>query len=376
MRIAFLTLDAYDSLTGGRRGNVGGAQLQQVLIGRELSDRGHDVVFVETDAPHKEEKTIDGIEVVLKRDYADYPFVRRQPARALETLKTLRAVDPDACYLRGPNVDALSIALYCRLADAKFVYGFAHDRELAADQNVFDEAGATNAVFRAVLRRAIGRADVVVVQNEFQRRRAERLFDSKIELVENGYPEPEGTASETELRTDRPVVFWAATLRDWKRPDVVVDVAAEVPDAQFVLAGSRADESPELYDQIERRAEDVENLSFTGYIPYEDIDDYFADADIFLNTSTSEGFPNTFLQAWAHETPVVSLNVDPNDILRNHDIGRYADGDRDRLVASLRDLVDDAENRRLVGRNAREYFVENHSIDATATAYENLFRSR
>lgn len=376
MRIAFLTLDAYDSLTGGQRGNVGGAELQQVLIGRELSDRGHDVAFIENDAPYKEEKTVDGIEVVLKRGYAEYPFVQRQPARAVSTLNALRTVDPDICYLRGPNVDALSIALYCGLTDSRFVYGFAHDRELAAEQNVFENAGATNDVFRGLLRSTIGRADVVVVQNEFQHQRAKRLFDTDIELIENGYPKPNVSAPKAELRTDRPVVFWAATLREWKQPEVVLDMAAEVPDAEFVLAGSRADESPELYDEIEARARDVENLTFTGYIPYEDIDEYFARADVFLNTSTSEGFPNTFLQAWAHETPVVSLNVDPNDILRNHDIGHHADGDLERLVSSLRDLTDDAERRKQVGENAREYFAENHSIDVTATDYENAFRPR
>jgi hypothetical protein len=47
-RIAFFTLNAYDMLTDATDSeDVGGAQLQQILIGEELVSRNHDIYFIE-----------------------------------------------------------------------------------------------------------------------------------------------------------------------------------------------------------------------------------------------------------------------------------------------------------------------------------------
>ena len=40
-----------------------------------------------------------------------------------------------------------------------------------------------------------------------------------------------------------------------------------------------------------------------------------ADAALLLCTSDEEGFPNMFTQAWASGTPIVTLKVDPDNII-------------------------------------------------------------
>ncbi|MFC7082337.1 glycosyltransferase family 4 protein [Halorussus caseinilyticus] len=383
MHVAFLSLNAYDMLTGGHEGNVGGSQLQQALIAEELADRGHEVTFVENDAPFKEATAVNGVRVVLKDEHSDRSLPVRLPARVASTLRTLSEIGPDAVYARVPNLDIFPVAAYCSVTDTRFVYNFAHDSELTDDPMVFDGSLSDNAVYWGLMQKALGSADVLVAQNDFQYTRArERFPGTNVSLVWNGYPDPESggdSGRDPDSRTDRSddaptKVLWVATLREWKQPEVVLELAAEIPDAEFVVVGGRASESPDLYDSFRAAANETENVRFEGFVPYENVDEYFARADVFLNTSTDEGFPNTFLQSWANRTAVVSLNVDPNDILRENDIGYCADGSVDEMAERLGELVRDDERRRRYLTNAYEYFVENHSIEQVTDQYEAALR--
>ncbi|UPW01296.1 glycosyltransferase family 4 protein [Halorussus gelatinilyticus] len=362
-------------LVNGDEGNVGGAQLQQILIAKELVERGHDVVFVENDAPEKTEQTVDGIRVVLKRDFGDSNVAVRTTVRAVETIQALRRVGPDVCYLRVLNFDLLPLTVYCSVTGTRLVYGFAHDSEVTDDPVTLGQ-WANYETYKRLVWRALSRADALIAQNERQRSAAVRRFGPDVSLVPNGYPIPDETPHADIRRADRPVVLWVATLRDWKRPGLVLDLADEIPDADFVIVGGRADENPDLYDEIEREAGERDNVRFEGFVPYAEVDSYFAAADVFLNTSTDEGFPNTFLQAWAHRTPVASLNVDPSGILADSEAGFCADDEFDVLVEILNSLITDAEWRADYSDAAFEYFRENHSIDHIASKYEGILTGK
>ncbi len=47
-----------------------------------------------------------------------------------------------------------------------------------------------------------------------------------------------------------------------------------------------------------------------GKVPWKKMKNYYATADIFINTSLSEGFPNTILEAMAAGCPVVTSDID------------------------------------------------------------------
>lgn len=369
MRIVFFTLNAYDMLTGGHRGNAGGgAQLQQILIGRELSTRGHDVFFVEYETDHTEEGEFDGIEVVaIPRPTGS------EVGRAVDvfsnTRRVLRRLEPDVCYRRVLDFSILPLSLCCRFGDRRFVYGVAHDDELTDDPHMLAGRVKGSRPYRLLNRRALSAASAVIAQNRHQYELATDTLSTTVKQIPNCYPDD--PAAPLEWEYESPVVFWAARFHDWKQPDLVADLAESIPDATFLMAGGPGDES--LYQHLKQRAESIDNLVLTGHIPISEIDRYFASADVFLNTSTAEGFPNTFLQAWVHGTPVVSLGVDPDGILQSSEIGLFANGSEETLRDHLLQITTNDTQRERLGDESRAYYESNHTVSEIANRYEDVF---
>jgi glycosyltransferase involved in cell wall biosynthesis len=367
-RIAFFTFNAYEMLTGGRDSDaVGGAQLQQILVAKELASRGHDVFFFEYDTDRKSKKEVDGIQIVTKPRPTGSELARAFEALS-GTMRILREIDPDVCYRRVLNFELLLISFYCSISDARFIYGISHDDELTDDPHLFSSGIKSTGPYKRLNRYAISRADAVIAQNSHQHDLATRRLDTDIYKIPNCYRV--NPVDPIDWEYDSPVVFWAARFQPWKQPEIVAELAEALPDVTFVMAGAPGDK--ETYAQLETRAESIENLHMLGHVPLEEIDRYFAAASIFLNTSSKEGFPNTFLQAWAHETPVASLEVDPNSILTNEEIGIIAKGSETELRERLRKLLDDDEQRAELGQASKEYLEKNHTVEAITDRYERV----
>ena len=64
-RICFLAFGAYPILS--RQENfydLGGAELQQVLLGKELAKKGYDIIFIDFDYGQKQYETVQGIKII------------------------------------------------------------------------------------------------------------------------------------------------------------------------------------------------------------------------------------------------------------------------------------------------------------------------
>jgi glycosyltransferase involved in cell wall biosynthesis len=286
------------------------------------------------------------------------------------TQRVLRRLEPDVCYRRSLDFEIFPLTGYAKLTDARFIYGVAHDDELTASPRKFDGGLKTTRPYRWLNRQALAAADAVITQNPTQTELAKQLGRTIVAEIPNCYSAE--SADPIDWSYDSPVVFWAARFAEWKQPEIVLELAQSLPEVTFVMAGGGGD--GDLFERFSQRAAGVDNLAVLGHIPFEKIDRYFAAADLFLNTSEEEGFPNTFLQAWANEIPVVSLQVDPDDVLTDEDIGVVADGSVSTLREQIKTLAENPEQVAKLGQRSREYLERAHSVETITDKYERVFK--
>jgi glycosyltransferase involved in cell wall biosynthesis len=79
-----------------------------------------------------------------------------------------------------------------------------------------------------------------------------------------------------------------------------------------------------------------------------------------LSTSDSEGFPSTFLEAWTSGTPVVSLTVDPDHLLKTEGLG-VVSGTAQQAAMDIQNLLCQNGLREEIGLRARNYIFRRHA---------------
>jgi len=130
-------------------------------------------------------------------------------------------------------------------------------------------------------------------------------------------------------------------------------------------------EGDATYAALHERIRQMANVDYLGELPVERVDAEIAASDILVNTSSTEGFPNTFIQGWLRGVPAVSCYVDPDKCLSQGGAGILA-GDPARLASVITELLADAAKLRALSAAAREYGRRNHTLERAKSLIDLL----
>jgi glycosyltransferase involved in cell wall biosynthesis len=212
---------------------------------------------------------------------------------------------------------------------------------------------------------SLRKAGIVFAQNTADKENLERMAGISAVVVPNGHSLPALSQQE------RSIVLWVGRSHPVKRPGLFIELAEKVPNEHFVMICQRAT-GDQNYDALVSRANEVKNLEFIERVPFHEVETYFQRAKVLVNTSISEGFPNTFIQAGKWATPILTLNVNPDGFLDEYECGICCNDDFRRLTESLEFLL--AGNKYSeYGKNARKYVEQNHDIAKIVEKYKELF---
>jgi glycosyltransferase involved in cell wall biosynthesis len=164
-------------------------------------------------------------------------------------------------------------------------------------------------------------------------------------------------------------------LRQPKRPDLLADIAEQLPQTKFIVCGGATDHrSPAGFSQqVIDRLHRLPNIEFLSQVAPIEAERVIGEAAVLLCTSDKEGFPNTFLQAWSHGTPVVTLRVDPDSLIQQLGLG-IVTGTIDTTVDQLMRLLSSPEEREAIAARARDYVSRHHSEEVVIKAFDQATR--
>jgi len=127
------------------------------------------------------------------------------------------------------------------------------------------------------------------------------------------------------------------------------EIVKEIPNAKYILGGS-GDDVGRIKNLI-RDNNLHEKVILTGFIPDEEIVDYYNLCDVFVMASRKEGFGIVFIEALACSKPVIAGNKDGSvDALLNGELGVSVDPDNIEEIsrAIIKVLKGEADKRLLM----------------------------
>jgi len=371
VRICFLALNSYPILSDAKTTEfVGGAEVEYAGLADELVNLGYDISFVtykERGFEGPEIEYIEDIEII--KTYPKYLAKRLSVFSKFQlVLKALKKANVDIYFGCGsPGI----LSFFSLLSSRMFVYRISSDIIASGGTYYSSQTRLLSYYLESLINRVeLNRATTIIAQTEKQKECLEKELRIDSVMIRNGFP-VEAPFDFTTEKISPPIVLWVGSISNLKQPGSFLELARRIPEIAFQMIGIRADKELQLYNLIKKKAQEIPNLDFIGFVPFSEIQAYYKRASLLVNTSIYEGFPMSFIQAWMNYTPTVSLKIDPDEIMKKERIG-YKSNSISQLVTDVRTLMTD-EKLEHMSQRARSFAVKEFDIKIIAQKYAKVF---
>lgn len=175
----------------------------------------------------------------------------------------------------------------------------------------------------------------------------------------------------------KPVLLYVGRLDQEKNLDLVLRAIAKIVSKigfHFVIAGTGADSG-----RLKNLAEELfigGAVTFTGFIPDEDLPNLYALADCFIIAGTAELQSIVTMEAMASGLPVIAVNaVALSELVRDGENGfLFENQDTEMLAEKITAIFSDQGLRKRMGEKSLE-FIAAHDINKTISALEKIYQS-
>ena len=346
MKLLFLSSYAHLALDPAETRVSGGAELQVALMARELAARGHDCVLICGDQGQADDRVLQGVRARVGGKFQTGGLV--DTLRAVPRVFRIVAEErPDFTFVFGWTT-WLFFLLWPRWRGHTRL-GFV----CMLDTEVNGEFRRENPVRGTLFEHGIRRADVRFAITDYEVACFRKMgLDCTLyrPLV---MPRTAPRAVEKDID-----FLWIARCQEIKRPHGFLDLCAALPDARCVMISPN--ENAVLWESVAARARGMKNVKFIERVPYGEVQAWYDRAEVFVNTSTWEGFANSFIQAGQGGAAILSLSVNTDQLLTRFHAGVCANDDIPQFWASAHLLFTEKKLRREMQAGAERFVAEWH----------------
>lgn len=288
--------------------------------------------------PYTEHKLLNSLHLIIIREYSD-------------SYNVLKQIAPDVVIVRGATRSLYVLSSICKRLHIKLVYFSASDSDFYPGNEIL-----TNKLNSILYRKSIKRIPYIVTQNMFQADMLLKQYGHKSISIPNIW-----LAEEIKERTEKKYdAIWVANIKPLKRPEWFIHLASSYPQFSFAMVGGPNDKVS--YESAKKSCANLSNIEFFGAQPFSRVNQLISTSKILFCTSEFEGFPNTFLQAWSYNVPVIST-VNPSESITKYKLGLVVESE-DELFKSFERMMNETLLYESCVSSIQNYFSKIHSANS------------
>jgi glycosyltransferase involved in cell wall biosynthesis len=344
-----------------------GEPVQHTLLATALARRGHRVSMVVIDRGQPDGAIWDGVQTFKAyARSAGLPLLRFLHPRWTGLNAALSRADADVYYASCAGGLVGLIAMFCARHGKRFVFRAASDADCMPDALI--SLGRWQLRDKWLYEHGLRRTTGVLVQTRRQQELMRRNYGVDSTIAGLVVPPGDGTREFGERDID---ALWVSNMRPVKRPDLLLNLAEQLPNVSFHMVGGTVNGAQEFFASVKAQASGRNNVTFHGAVAYRDANALYGRARVLVNTSDVEGFPNTYLQAWANGTPVVAF-FDPDGVIAREGLG-VAVRSPEEMSAAVRRLTSDESEWKAARARCLSFIERHYSEDVVLQPYLRTF---
>lgn len=279
--------------------------------------------------------------------------------------KAIKYYSPDYLWQEAAGIATGILAHIAKNLNIPFIYRVSSDIDV--DKRIKQHLSFNEWL---IYKYGLKNSKYIITQNDYQYNMLEAQYpNKKIYIIYNAfYP-----FREFEELKERKYIAWLGVFSKAKNLPALLHIVNQLPNIQFKIAGM---EPTSGMDKNTKKAlialSKCKNVQFVGYLNRLMIMNFIANAYALISTSHYEGFSNTFLEAFSAGTPVISLNSDPNKILKKHELGFVVN--LQNVAHTIKELVSNYDYEACKVR-MREYLDSFHNYKTVSKKLIDILKS-
>lgn len=372
-KICFISPHLYNLILNNKDG-FGGAEVDIYNLAKNLANENFLVSIVCITPKLKKPKKINGIMIYPVMPYSSERLRRGEFFYYIISLfKVLKKQDADIYLGTLASLESIVVFLVSFLKRKKFAFRIEHDWET-------DYYGLKNKIF-------IGESFIdkilpyfFVFSLKFSKYIFVSKDNQKIGLISNFKIKTKKiirisniVENFSDFKKNQQVVLWVNRAHPMKKPEIFLKICNLFPNERFVMICPLCENNQSFFDHLKEKAEKIKNLKFIPGVPKNDMIKYYQIAKFFILTSECEGQSNVLIESLKSKSPVVSLFMDPNNILMDNKIGFCADGNFDKMKNFIKLILSNKKMLDEYSDNAYNFAKKNFDNKKIVEQYKKIF---
>lgn len=331
----------------------GGAELQiSYLVEALIKNEGYNISYIYSS--NKNLPQDNNVDL--------YPIPRKKKIKFLgqawfrykkDILEKLYEIKPDIIYTRGQYWIDIA-AEYAVKNNIKHIHAIASDNDVVRRMLRGTFFPLDKQIENCLVNKGIKNCTKLIVQNKFQQNTLHKRFNVESLLINQMTPFV--NADLLPQKAEKINIVWIANLKPTKRPELFINLANSLSDYSDRIEMFMCGRFDEQYSDTLSKCK---NVKYLEELPQNEVFELLNKSHILVNTSTHEGFSNTFVQAWMRKVVVVSMESNPNNAITDNNLG-FITPTEEELLKAIKYLIDNPSELLQMSDASYSFVCENH----------------